>query len=168
MLLPFATLTMAAQQQGEADVRPLVYGRGEKPAAEPQQVAARMEGDTALVACVTVNGQKLTLRSAIRYPEKGQPPHALMTGTSRLSLPRQLFSNRLIATSLTDLRSEHNDYDLQAHSTWPLYSVYMTSIQCAFAPCTVRIRPHCSAHSASLQCHSMCRIIADILRTKVL
>ena len=85
------------------------YGIGTKPATEPQQVKARMEGDTALVVDVTVNGQTLTLRSTIRYPKVGQPPYALMIGTSRISLPRQLFDDRPIAT-MTFHEKQVNDY----------------------------------------------------------
>ncbi len=48
------------------------YGIGEKPAVKPEQVKAHMEGDTALVVDVMVDGQTLTLRSTIRYP-KHQP-----------------------------------------------------------------------------------------------
>ena len=85
------------------------YGIGEKPAVDPSQVKARMEGDSALVVDVTVNGQTLTLRSVINYPKTGQPPYALMIGTSMISLPKQLFENRPIAT-MTYHESQVNDY----------------------------------------------------------
>ena len=85
------------------------YGIGKKPSVEPSQVAARMEGDTALVVDVAVNGQTLTLRSEIRYPKVGQPPYALMIGTSMISLPRQLFEDRPIAT-MTFHEKQVNDY----------------------------------------------------------
>jgi len=85
------------------------YGIGTKPAVKPEQVKARMEGDTALVVDVTVNGQTLTLRSQIRYPKVGQPPYALMIGTSMISLPRQLFEGRPIAT-MTFHEKQVNDY----------------------------------------------------------
>ena len=85
------------------------YGIGTKPAVKPEQVSARMEGDTALVVDVTVNGQTLTLRSTIRYPKVGRPPYALMIGTSMLSLPRQLFEGRPIAT-MTFHEKQVNDY----------------------------------------------------------
>ena len=74
------------------------YGIGQKPTVEPHQVKARMEGDTALVVDVTVNGKVLTLRSTIRYPKVERPPYALMIGTSMISLPKKLFENRPIAT----------------------------------------------------------------------
>ena len=85
------------------------YGIGTKPAVKPEQVVAHMEGDTAIVVDVTVNGQTLTLRSEIRYPKVGQPPYALMIGTSMISLPRQLFDNRPIAT-MTFHEKQVNDY----------------------------------------------------------
>ena len=85
------------------------YGIGTKPAVEKGQVAARMEGDTALVVDVTVNGETLTLRSVIHYPKVGQPPYALMIGTSRVSLPKQLFDNRPIAI-MTFHEKQVNDY----------------------------------------------------------
>ena len=85
------------------------YGIGKKPAMEAGQVVAHMEGDTALVVEVTVNGQTLTLHSTIRYPKVGQPPYALMIGTSMISLPRQLFDERPIAT-MTFHEKQVNDY----------------------------------------------------------
>ena len=85
------------------------YGIGTKPAAESCQVKARMEGDTALVVDVTVGSEMLTLRSIIRYPKVGKPPYALMIGTSRLSLPKQLFDNRPIAI-MTFHEKQVNDY----------------------------------------------------------
>ena len=85
------------------------YGIGEKPIVTPEQVKARMEGDTALVVDVTVNGQTLTLRSVIRYPKTGTAPFALMMGTDMISLPRQLFDNRPIAT-MTFRSAQVNDY----------------------------------------------------------
>ena len=84
------------------------YGIGTKPAVKPEQVKARMSGDT-LIVDVTVNGQTLTLTSEIRYPKVGQPPYALMIGTSMLSLPRQLFEDRPIAT-MNFREKQVNDY----------------------------------------------------------
>ena len=85
------------------------YSIGQKPTVEPHQVKARMEGDTALVVDVTINEQTLTLRSVIRYPKVGQPPYALMIGTSMISLPKKLFEDRPIAT-MTFHESQVNDY----------------------------------------------------------
>ena len=85
------------------------YGIGQKPTVEPGQVKARMEGDTALVVDVTVGGETLTLRSVIHYPKTGFPPYALMIGTSMISLPKQLFENRPIATMFFQ-ESQVNDY----------------------------------------------------------
>ena len=84
------------------------YGIGTKPAVEPGLVKARMQGDT-LIVDVTVNGQTLTLTSAIRYPSVGQPPYALMIGTSMMSLPRQLFDDRPIAI-MNYREKQVNDY----------------------------------------------------------
>jgi hypothetical protein len=85
------------------------YGIGQKPLVEPHQIKAHMEGDTALVVDVTINEQTLTLRSVIRYPKVGQPPYALMIGTSMISLPKKLFEDRPIAT-MTFHESQVNDY----------------------------------------------------------
>ena len=84
------------------------YGIGEKPAVGPDDVLARMDGDT-LVVYVTVNGHTLKLSSEIKYPETGQPPYALMIGTSGISLPRQLFQGRPIATMVFH-EDQVNDY----------------------------------------------------------
>jgi len=84
------------------------YGIGTKPTVKPEQVKARMSGDT-LIVDVTVGGETLTLSSEIRYPKVGQPPYALMIGTSMLSLPRQLFEDRPIAT-MNFREKQVNDY----------------------------------------------------------
>ena len=84
------------------------YGIGEKPAVSKESVQAFMDADT-LVVTVTVSGQSLTLRSTIHYPSVGQPPYALMIGTSMLSLPRQLFEDRPVAT-MNYHESQVNDY----------------------------------------------------------
>lgn len=84
------------------------YGIGEKPAVSPGCVKARLNGDT-LIVDVTVGGETLTLRSEIRYPEVGNPPYALMIGTSGIALPRQLFEGRPIATMVFH-EKQVNDY----------------------------------------------------------
>ena len=84
------------------------YGIGTKPAVESGAVVARMVGDTLLVY-VTVNGRTLPLRATINYPKTGNPPYALMIGTSNISLPRKLFENRPIAT-MTYRESQVNGY----------------------------------------------------------
>lgn len=84
------------------------YGIGKKPIVRKEQVKARMVGDTLWVD-VTVNGQTLTLHAAINYPKTGQPPYALMIGTSGISLPKQLFENRPIATMVYH-ENQVNDY----------------------------------------------------------
>jgi hypothetical protein len=84
------------------------YGIGEKPVVKPEQVKARMAGDT-LIVDVTVNGQTLTLRSTIHYPQTGPAPYALMIGTSMISLPHHLFEDRPIATMVYH-EKQVNDY----------------------------------------------------------
>jgi hypothetical protein len=84
------------------------YGIGEKPVVQKEQVKARMDGDT-LIVDVTVGGETLTLKSAIRYPKVGQPPYALMIGTDMIALPRQLFEDRPVATT-TFTSAQVNDY----------------------------------------------------------
>ncbi len=84
------------------------YGIGEKPTVNKEQVAAHMEDDT-LVVTVTANGQKLTLRSVIKYPKEGMAPYALMIGTSGISLPKDIFDKRPIATMVFH-EAQVNDY----------------------------------------------------------
>ena len=84
------------------------YGIGKKPTVSMDAIHARMNGDT-LVVDVTVNGETLTLRSEIRYPETGTPPYALMIGTSGIALPRQLFEGRPISTMVFH-ENQVNDY----------------------------------------------------------
>ena len=84
------------------------YGIGEKPEVAPEAIKARMDGDT-LIVDVTVGGETLTLKSGIHYPTTGQPPYALMIGTSMLSLPKLMFENRPIAT-MNYHEAQVNDY----------------------------------------------------------
>ena len=84
------------------------YGIGTKPTVKPGQVKARMKGDT-IVVDVDVNGETLTLTSEIRYPKTGQPPYAVMIGTSMMALPRQLFEDRPIAI-MNFHEKQVNDY----------------------------------------------------------
>ena len=84
------------------------YGIGQKPEVESEAVKARMAGDT-LIVDVTVNGETLTLSSVIQYPTVGQPPYALMVGTSMLALPKPLFEDRPIAV-MNFHEKQVNDY----------------------------------------------------------
>ena len=84
------------------------YGIGEKPAVSKDCIKARMSGDT-LIVDVTVNGETLTLSSEIKYPKTGKAPYALMIGSSMISLPRQLFDDRPIAT-MNFHEKQVNDY----------------------------------------------------------
>ncbi len=85
------------------------YGIGQKPAVnKEEQVKARMSGDT-LIVNVTVNGETLTLSSVISYPKEGEAPYPLMIGTSGISLPREMFDVRPIAT-MVYRESQVNSY----------------------------------------------------------
>ncbi len=84
------------------------YSIGTKPAVNPDDVQARMVGDT-LYVDVTVGGQTLSLRSTIHYPTTGQPPYPLMIGTSMLALPKDIFEDRPIAT-MNYRERQVNDY----------------------------------------------------------
>ena len=84
------------------------YGIGEKPVVSKEQVKARMDGDTLFVD-VTVNGETLTLRSVIEYPNTGEAPYALMIGTSGIALPKALFEDRPIAR-MVFREKQVNDY----------------------------------------------------------
>lgn len=84
------------------------YEIGEKPHVDLSDVHPRMSGDT-LIVDVTVNGQTLTLSSVITYPKVGEPPYALMMGTSHVSLDKRLFDNRPIAL-MTFNEKQVNEY----------------------------------------------------------
>ncbi|MBR6251207.1 MAG: hypothetical protein IKR17_08465 [Bacteroidales bacterium] len=84
------------------------YGIGTKPSVTKEQVSARMDGDT-LIVDVTVGSQTLTLRSEIHYPQIGQPPYALMIGTSVIALPKHLLDSRPVATLIFH-EAQVNDY----------------------------------------------------------
>ena len=84
------------------------YEIGTKPAVEKGMVAAHMDGDT-LIVDVTRNGERLTLKSTIRYPESGKAPYALLIGTSGISLPKAVLEGLPIAT-MTYHEAQVNDY----------------------------------------------------------
>jgi len=90
------------------------YELGEKPVVAPGAVTAQMDADT-LIVTVDVEGRTLTLRSTIQYPKVGRPPYALMIGTSGISLPRQLFEERPIATMIFH-ENQVNDYSHVWHN----------------------------------------------------
>lgn len=72
------------------------YETGTKPVVDRSAVSARMSGDT-LYVDVNVNGETLSLSSRIFYPDDSNGPFPVMIGTSRMSLPRELFNDRPIA-----------------------------------------------------------------------
>lgn len=84
------------------------YEIGTKPVVDPSAVKARMDGDT-LKVDVTINGQTLQLKALISYPSVGQAPYPLMIGTSMISLPKDIFASRPIAT-MTYRESQVNNY----------------------------------------------------------
>ncbi|MCR5180538.1 MAG: hypothetical protein K6C30_04920 [Bacteroidaceae bacterium] len=97
-----------SRRRGEISQLVQHYELGRKPAMAPGEVVAYMDADT-LIVTVTVEGRTLTLRSTIHYPKVGQPPYALMIGTSGISLPHQLFDGKPIATMIFH-ESQVNDY----------------------------------------------------------
>lgn len=72
------------------------YEVGEKPMVARENIQATLEDNT-LTVIVTINDKSLTLTSRITYPE-GDGPFPLMIGMSNISLPRNFFSVRNIAT----------------------------------------------------------------------
>ena len=97
-----------AQRRSEIAAQIQHYGIGMKPAVDMSQVKAEMNGDT-LTVWVTVGEKTIALHSVIQYPEVGQPPYALMIGTSGIALPKTLFEGRPIA-KMTFNEAEVNDY----------------------------------------------------------
>jgi len=72
------------------------YEIGEKPAVSKEQIKARMSGDTLFVN-VTVGDSTITLSSVITYPTTGKAPYPLLIGSSRVSLPGEVFLDRPLA-----------------------------------------------------------------------
>lgn len=72
------------------------YEIGTKPAVAPEQIKARMSGDTLFVN-VSVGDSTITLWSEITYPSVGEAPYALMIGSSMNALPKDIFESRPIA-----------------------------------------------------------------------
>ncbi len=73
------------------------YEVGFKPDTPRECIKARMSGDT-LIADITVNGETLTIRSLIIYPEGDGPfPAVIGIGMGAGSLPPQIFKDRNIA-----------------------------------------------------------------------
>ncbi len=83
------------------------YEIGTKPVVRPSDVKARMDGDT-LKVDVTVHGQTLQLKATIHYPATGSAPYPLMIGTSGISLPRDIYQSRPIATMVFAERQVNN------------------------------------------------------------
>ena len=83
------------------------YEIGTKPVVDPSAVKAIMDGDT-LKVDVTVNGETLHMKATIHYPATGTAPYALMIGTSGISLPRDIYQSRPIATMIFSERQVNN------------------------------------------------------------
>lgn len=90
--------TLDEWQQRRLEIADMIqtYEIGRIPEVKPEQIDARMEGDTLFVT-VTVGNESLTLSSVIQYPEVGEAPFALMIGSSHNSLPDDIFRSRPIA-----------------------------------------------------------------------
>ena len=72
------------------------YEVGEKPMVDKKDIKATLVDNT-LTVVVYRNGDSLTITSKITYPE-GDGPFPLMIGMSGISLPRNFFPERNIAT----------------------------------------------------------------------
>ncbi len=111
------------------------YEVGEKPQTPRECIKARMAGDT-LIADITVNGETLTIRSVIQYPEGDGPfPAIIGIGMGAGSLPRHIFQDRNIAMirfnfmdvmSHTQKRGEEplnrlypDNIELGSYAAWP-------------------------------------------------
>ncbi|MBQ6204299.1 MAG: hypothetical protein IJK46_09430 [Prevotella sp.] len=97
-----------SKRRGEIAKEIQNYEIGTKPTVSPGAVKAEMDGDT-LKVTVTVNSETLQLKSLISYPEVGEPPYALMIGTSGISLPKEVFNGRPIAR-MTFAERQVNNY----------------------------------------------------------
>ncbi len=83
------------------------YEIGTKPVVKAADVSAAMNGNT-LTVNVTVNGQTIHLCATIKYPSVGEPPYALMIGTSGISLPAAVYSSRPVATMVFNEKQVNN------------------------------------------------------------
>ena len=97
-----------SKRRGEIAKEIQHYEIGTKPVVDPSAVSASMNGNT-LNVDVTVNGETLHLSATITYPTVGEPPYALMIGTSNNSLPAALFRDRPIAL-MNYSESQVNNY----------------------------------------------------------
>ena len=96
-----------SKRRGEIAKEIQHYEIGTKPVVNASDVKADLNDNTLNVS-VTVNGQTLNLRATIKYPTVGQPPYALMIGTSGISLPPAILSSRPIATMVFSERQVNN------------------------------------------------------------
>ena len=87
------------------------YEIGTKPTVTPEQIQARMSGDTLFVN-VTVGDSTLQLWSVIEYPTVGEAPYALMIGSSHISLPDTVFAGLPIA------HMDYHERQVNGYSQW--------------------------------------------------
>lgn len=102
------------------------YEIGEKPQVSPEQVSAKMNGDT-LIVDVTVDGKTITLSSVITYPKEGKAPYPLMIGTSHISLPGEVLYRRPLATMTYNERQVNGYSQFKGNtdrSTYPFVHLY--------------------------------------------
>lgn len=97
-----------SRRRGEIAKEIQHYEIGTKPVVAPSAIEAEMDGDTLKVR-VSVGGQTLDLKATIHYPLTGEAPYPLMIGTSGISLPRDIFDARPIATMIYQ-ESQVNNY----------------------------------------------------------
>lgn len=96
-----------ARRRGEIAKEIQHYEIGEKPMVDSKDVEASMHGNT-LTVNVTVGGQSIHLCATITYPTVGKPPYALLIGTSGISLPKDVYATRPIATMIFNEKQVNN------------------------------------------------------------
>lgn len=96
-----------SKRRGEIAKEIQHYEIGTKPVVKASDIKADLK-DNSLTVSVTVNGQTLQLSATIKYPTMGEPPYALMIGTSGIALPPAILSSRPIATMVFSERQVNN------------------------------------------------------------
>ena len=97
-----------ARRRGEIAQEIQHYEIGRKPVVDPSQVKAELVDGKQLKVTVTVGAESLTLTAFIDYPSVGEPPYALMIGTSMISLPAAVFEGRPIARMVFQEKQVNN------------------------------------------------------------
>ncbi len=102
------------------------YEIGKKPMVAKEQVKARMSGDT-LIVDVTVGERTITLSSVITYPTTGKAPYPLLIGTSRISLPGEVFLDQPLALMTYNERQVNGYSQFRGNTdrnTYPFVHLY--------------------------------------------